>query len=224
MNHETEREGRGAPCRTSRSLFATALLALSLLAFHVGAQTNPRTFAFAGGEPKPLAPGSAAAADTNAAVRAEQIRAACVAGRRCVCGRVLKVLPGGLVVESGYTNLLRKALEGAWLLPGTVLASRAPNLVESPQPDSPCVGTVFITDLPRPRGGGKVKVKPYDYVVLQGYSAGQYTYSSVGGIQRTVRRFSAGLETAIKLNLETSEKSELGKGPDRGRARSADAY
>jgi hypothetical protein len=125
---------------------------------------------------------------------------------------VLKVFPEGLVIESGYTNLLRKALDGAWLLPGTVVASRAPNLVESQQPDSPCVGPVFITDLPRPRGGSKVKVKPYDYVVLRGYPAGHYIYSTVGGIQRTVRRFSAGLETAIKLNIETSEKSELGKG------------
>ncbi len=44
-------------------------------------------------------------------------------------------------------------------------------------------------------------VKPYDYVVLRGYPAGDFTYSSVGDIQRTVRRFSVGLETAVTLRL-----------------------
>jgi len=135
-------------------------------------------------------------------VRAEQIRTECVAGRRMICGRVLKVLPEGLVVESGYTNLLRKEFEGAWLLPGTAVASREPGLVENKQPDSPCAGNVFVTDLPRPRGGTKVKVKPYEYVVLRGYPAGSFTYSSVGSIQHTVRRFSVGLETAVNLRLQ----------------------
>ena len=178
----------------------SALVALFVCICEAQAQTNL---------PAPLA-----ATETNSlvepvpkparsdAVRAEQIRAECVAGRRMICGRVLKVLPDGLVVESGYTNLLRKELHGIWLLPGTVVASREPGLVESQQPDSPCVGTVFLTDLPRPRGGAKVKVKPYEYVVLRGYPAGSYTYGSVGGIQRTVRRFSVGLETAVNLRLQ----------------------
>ena len=147
---------------------------------------------------------------TNQAVQTEQVRATCVAGRRMICGRVLKVLPEGLVVESGYTNLLRKSLEGAWLIPGTAVASRAPNLVESQEPDSPCVGTVFLTDLPRPRGGGKVKVKQYDYVVLRGYPAGSFKYASVGDIERTVRRFSVGLETAVRLTMEVDDKSKAG--------------
>jgi hypothetical protein len=166
---------------------AALLLALFFLPFLAHSQTNsPST--------------------TNDAVRAEQTRTACVSGRRLICGRVLKVFPEGLVVESGYTNLVRKSLEGAWLMPGTVVASRAPNLVETQEPDSPCVGTVFLTDLPRPRGGGKVTVKSYDYVVLRGYPAGTYTYSTVGGIERTVRRFSVGLETAVKLSLHPPKK------------------
>jgi hypothetical protein len=145
---------------------------------------------------------------TNQAVRAEQIRASCLAGRRLICGRVTKVLPEGLVVESGYTNLVRKAFEGAWLIPGTAVASRPPNLVESQEPDSPCVGTVFLTDLPRPRGGGKVKVNQYDYVVLRGYPAGSFTFSSIEGITRSVRRFSVGLETAVKLILQGDLKTK----------------
>src|ERR1039457_4773239 len=40
----------------------------------------------------------------------EQVRAACLQGRRSICGRILRVLPDGLIVESGYTNLLREPL------------------------------------------------------------------------------------------------------------------
>jgi len=176
---------------SSNALHAIAVLAVIFGHGVVQAQTNATTNS---------------ASSTNEAVRTEQIRAACVSGRRLICGRVLKVSLDGIVVESGYTNLVRKAFEGAWLIPGTAVASRATNLVESQEPDSFCVGTVFLTDLPRPRGGGKVAVKPYDYVVLRGYPAGTYTYSTVGGIERTVRRFSVGLETAIRLSLQGPKK------------------
>jgi hypothetical protein len=111
-----------------------------------------------------------------------------------------------VLVESGYPSLLRDALHGAWHLPGTVVASRPSNLVESREPDSICVGVVFLTDLPKLRGGKSEHIEPYDYVVLHSYPAGQYTYTSVGSIEHTVRRFSGGLETAVKLILE-AEKS-----------------
>lgn len=137
---------------------------------------------------------------TNA-VRAEAIRTACIEGRRCVCGRVLKVFPTGVLVESGYPTLLRDALHGAWHLPRTVVARRAPNLVERNEPDAICVGTVFLTDLPKPRGQKKEHIEPYDYVVLHSYPAGFYTYSSVGNIRHMVRCFSGGLETAVNLTL-----------------------
>src|SRR5437868_52252 len=42
--------------------------------------------------------------------RSEQIRSECIAGRRHICGRVLQIVPDGLVVDSGYTNLLRPEL------------------------------------------------------------------------------------------------------------------
>jgi hypothetical protein len=196
----------------NRSGVGSALLASLLPAFlliavcRAGAQTNPpappsRTCGEKSPSPEP------ATVDASRAVRAEQIRAACVEGRRCVCGRVLKVLPTGLVVESGYPSLLRDDLHGAWLVPGTVTANREPNLVESQQPDSMAVGVVFLTDLPRLRGA---TIKPYDYVVLHSYPAGQYTYTSVGDIQRTVRRLSGGLETAVNLTLQAEEKTNAG--------------
>src|ERR1051325_10420759 len=44
------------------------------------------------------------------AQKAEQMRAVCVNGRRHICGQVVQITPGGLVVDSGYTALLRGEL------------------------------------------------------------------------------------------------------------------
>jgi hypothetical protein len=132
----------------------------------------------------------------------ERIRTECVQGRRIVCGRILKILPDGLVVESGYTNLMRAPLDKSWLVPGTAQANLAPNLVEGKEPGCVCVGKVFLTGFPKSRRAPKPK--PYDYVVIQGYPAGQYTYTSIGTIQRTVRRYSASLPAAIIINRDAA--------------------
>jgi hypothetical protein len=134
------------------------------------------------------------------AERIQQIRAACIESRRSICGKILQVLPEGLVVDSGYTNLLRAPINRSWLVPGTVTASRAAGLVEGMEPDSVCVGLVFLTDIPKSR---RLKPKAYDYVILEGYPTGRYTYTSVGNVQRTVRKFSAVLEKAVDLKLQT---------------------
>lgn len=177
------------------------LIILTLGSPLVEAQTN---FTRTNGEPN--------SSNVLPAVREEQLRAQCLQGRRCVCGRVLKVFPNGVLVESGYPSLLRGSLHGAWHLPGTVVTSRPANLIETQEPDSICVGTVFLTDLPKLRGGKSEHIKPYDYVVLHSYPAGQYTYRSVGNIEHTVRRFSGGLETAVKLILE-DEKTNSPNAP-----------
>lgn len=149
------------------------------------------------------------ASNVPPAVHAEKVRAECLKERRCVSGRVLKVFTNGVLVESGYPSLLRDSLHGAWHLPGTVAASRPANLIETREPDSICVGTVFLTDLPKKRGGKNEHIEPYDYVVLHSYPAGNYTYTSVGNITHTVRRFSGGLETAVKLILEAEKNDTL---------------
>ncbi len=144
--------------------------------------------------------------DTNSgqsiAQRAEQIRAACIEGRRCICGKILQVLPDGLVVDSGYTNLLREPLTRSWFAPGTVSATRAANVVEGLEPNSVCIGPVFLTNLPKSRGA---KPKLYDYVMIEGYPAGQHTYTSVGSVQKTVRAFSASLDSAVNWHLKNSQ-------------------
>ena len=136
-----------------------------------------------------------------AAVRAEQIRKDCIQGRRLICGKVLKILPDGLVVDSGYTDLLRPPLTESWVVPGTVPAHRNPTVLELNDPGTPCIGLAFLTDIPK-----RQKVKPFDYVILMGYPAGQYVYTPAPNVKKTIRKFSAGLETAVKLNLEPGKK------------------
>lgn len=127
---------------------------------------------------------------------AEDIRTACIDGRRYVSGRIMQVVPGGLVVESGYTTLMRPPFNQSWVVRGNVSVKPDPNLVEGKAPDAVCVGYIFLTDLPK-----KPKPKLYDYVIIHGYPCGQYDYVPVPGIKKTIRRFSGGLETAVKLTI-----------------------
>jgi hypothetical protein len=162
-----------------------------------------------------LAAGFWATAETNATGNApglgsqrlatqqlsEQLRGQCIAGRRSISGKILRIFPGGIVVESGYTNLARAALTKSWLIPGTVTATRGENLVETREPGTMCVGTVFLTDLPRG------KPRQYDYVVIAGYPTGEFTYTSVGSVRKTVRRFSANLDKAVRTNLAATQEN-----------------
>ncbi|MBC8097385.1 MAG: hypothetical protein H7Y43_16390 [Akkermansiaceae bacterium] len=136
--------------------------------------------------------------------RAEATRAECLQGRRLICGKILKVFPGGLVVDSGYTDLLRPPINSSWLIPGNVTATRAANMVESNEPEAICVGLVYVTDYPKvPQGAGKLR--QYDYVSLLGYPAGHHTYTSAGTVEKTVRHFCADLQAAVKTKLKAAE-------------------
>jgi len=134
------------------------------------------------------------------AQQVSETRKACIEGRRSICGKILKILPGGLVVDSGFTNLLRAPLNRFWLAPATVSAARAHNVVEGHEPNSICIGLIFLTNLPKTRGA---KPRLNDYVMIEGYPAGQFTYTSVGNVQRTVRKFSANLDAAVNWNLKS---------------------
>jgi len=170
---------------------ANIALAIFAAAFSAAAQTNA---------PASSAANTASAGDRPPAVELrEQLRLQCIAGRRSICGKILRILPDGVLVESGYTNLLRAPLTKSWLVPGSAIASRAQNLVETREPGAMCVGPVFLTDLPRG------KPHQYDYVVIAGYPTGEFAYTSVGTIQKTVRRFSANLDKAVKTNLDAAE-------------------
>jgi hypothetical protein len=128
--------------------------------------------------------------------RSAEIRPACISGRRCVCGKVIKIVPEGLIVDSGYTALLEPPFTGTWLIPSGVLVNRDSKLIERSEPASPCIGTVLLTDFPR-----RPAVKLYDYVLLQAYPAGEYLYIPVPGVEKQIRKFAGGLDTAVKMKL-----------------------
>jgi len=157
-----------------------------LLAFPAAAQTN-----------LPAEPANSLPAQKSSSPieLREELRARCIEGRRSLCGKIVRLFPNGILVESGYTNLLRAPLTKSWLVPGSAVASPAPGLLESKEPGAICVGTVFLTDLPR----GKPHL--YDYVIICGYPTGEFTYTSVGTIKKTVRRFSANVDKAVKTIL-----------------------
>jgi len=121
------------------------------------------------------------------------------------------VLPDGLLVESGYTSLLRTPGNHGWLVSSSISASHPAAMVEGREPESVCAGVVFLTNTPQARGPA-AKPKLYDYVILLGYPAGQHTYTSVGDLKKTVRRFSADLQKAVKLNLAAAEAPAAGSG------------
>ena len=143
--------------------------------------------------------------DAAKAVRAEQLRTWCIQNRRLVAGRVLQVLTNGIVVESGYTNLTRPELDGDWHFPATITAAKPANQAKDQTPGALCVGRIFLTDLPLKRRA-KVKINPYDYVIINAYPAGEFTYLSTEKLPHTARRFACGVETAVQLCLADETK------------------
>jgi len=96
---------------------------------------------------------------------------------------------------------LRPPLTESWVVPGTVPAHRNPAVLELNEPATPGIGLVLLTDLPK-----RPKVKLFDYVILMGYPAGQYVYTPAPGVKKTIRKFAAGLDTAVKLSLQAEKK------------------
>jgi len=142
---------------------------------------------------------------TTVSPNAQAVHEQCVEGRRLICGKIIKILPDGLVVDSGYTNLTQPPLNTSWLIPGRVSAGRPATLIEGRSPGAVCVGPVFLSDLPRGRGP-VLKPQLYDYVVVLGYPAGSRTYASVGGVKKNVRWFAANLTKAVDMKLTTGER------------------
>ena len=145
-----------------------------------------------------LSPAPISLTNENIAVlqHVEELRARCISNRRIICGKIIKILPEGIVVDSGYTNLMRAPLNQSWLIPESAVAERATNFVEGAAPDSICAGQVYLIDLPKPPRGAKMKL--FDYVILEGFPMGKFTYTSVGDVQHTVRQFSAKVTTAVR--------------------------
>jgi hypothetical protein len=132
--------------------------------------------------------------------QSEVIRQACIDGRRCICGKVIQITHHGLVIESGDTALLNPPFNQNWIISGGPVLKRDKTLIEHNEPASPCIGTVFLSDLPQ-----RPKAKLYDYIVLQGYPAGAFEYTPVEGVHKTIRAFAGGLDTAVWLKLAAAK-------------------
>lgn len=188
--------------RISRLLMALAALAAVFFpgALAAPAQTNPRP-------QKPAAAGASFPVQTNDPVAmmhfSETIRGGCINNRRQICGRIIQMFTNGIVVESGYTNLLRDPLTRSWLVKGSAEVDGAKKLLESTEPGAVCVGRIFLTDLPQSRYRS-TKPARYDYVILDAYPTGEYTYTSIGDVHHTVRRFSANLDKAVDANVQAA--------------------
>jgi|SRR5581483_497161 len=142
------------------------------------------------------APAQTNATDASIALRAERLRQQCIDGRREICGRVLQKTSEGLVVDSGYTVLLHPPFNQSWVVRGAASLQSDPTGVETRQSDATAIGLVFLTDFPK-----RPPVKQYDYVVICGYPAGAQDYTPAPGVHKTLRRFAASLDRAVKLNL-----------------------
>jgi hypothetical protein len=150
----------------------------------------------------PAAPAAPAAANAPAPAldRSEQIRNACLDGRRMICGRVLDILTNGVIVDSGYTDLMREPLNRSWVIPGNVAATKNPNALEANVPGTPCIGTVLLNVSDLPKRGAR-PIHQYDYIVLLAFPAGEYEYVPVPPIKKTIRKFTGTLEMAVAMNL-----------------------
>jgi hypothetical protein len=146
-------------------------------------------------------PNSAADHDGFSFEEVQAARVRCIEGRRMICGKIVRLLPDGMVVDSGYTNLMRRALESSWLIPGTVEARREPALVERREPDCPAVGLVYLTETPKSK---RRKPQLNDFVVMEAFPAGMRHYNSVGDVRRTVRHFTGSLPLAVRSALHST--------------------
>ncbi len=142
-------------------------------------------------------------------LRAEQVRAGCIQGRRVVCGKVIQILSEGLVVESGYTSLLNPPFNKSWRISGAASVTRAAHAVELNTPGTPCIGLVLLSNYPK-----RPAVKLYDYVSILAYPAGQYAYTPLPTVKKTIRRFAVSLATAVKLRMDTGETPPPGGRPE----------
>lgn len=173
------------------------VLALSGAVPLVGEPTNSTS---AASTDRPLTPDERAKARSRAEW-AEKIRSECIEARRYVAGRVVDITPTGLVVESGYSVLLTPPFNQSWVVHGNATVQPDAPAPEGNHPDAVCRGQVYLTNTPR-----RPKLKPFDYVVIHAYPAGEETYRPVPGVEKTLRRYSASLENAVKFELERREK------------------
>jgi hypothetical protein len=189
-------------CNLSKIVMRRFSLSLLLAGLAVGRLlgSEPTNAPSGPATPQPLGPAEQAKALARAQL-AEKVRAECIEARRYVAGRVIEITANGLIVESGYSALLQPPFNQSWVVRGNATVAKDLDTPEEKHPDAVCRGLVLLTSTPR-----RPKVKPYDYVVIHAYPAGEDLYRPVPGVEKTIRRYSASLETAVQSEVERREK------------------
>jgi hypothetical protein len=118
---------------------------------------------------------------------------------RTISGRILQKLPGGLLVESGQEEIDQVGHTDVEYDEMRTVTSRTVSVREGNTPGAECLGLVFLEDHPR-----YAQLVDDNVVVILAYPDGQYTYTSVAGGQKTVRRFTADFEKALNYQLTNS--------------------
>jgi len=114
-------------------------------------------------------------------------------------GKILKVLPEESLLTAA-TPIDAVSLNRLSLVPGTAVATRATILSEGNQPDSICIAG-FLTDLPQTPGVNQgLRLRQ-----PRSFSRWPIYYTSVGYLQRTVRKFSTKLVKAVPVETRESE-------------------
>ena len=120
-----------------------------------------------------------------------RLKARLVQGSRRVDGKILQKISDGLLVQSGdHGRALREYRED-------VYGARGGTMTEGNAPGAEALSLVLLQDYPDPN------MVDDGHVDVIAYPIGLYSYDSVGKSQKTVRKFSCNLDTAIRtLALE----------------------
>ena len=132
------------------------------------------------------------------AQRVAEVRWDCIQNRRIICGKILKGAAGWAGRAQRIHQPDAAPVEFFMACARRGDGRSAPQILSRTISRMPFASAwLFLTDLPK-----KPVARAYDYVNLTGFPTGQYTYTSVGDVQRTVRRFSAKLDKAVQWNLD----------------------
>ena len=123
----------------------------------------------------------------------EGLKAIFASKSRTVSGKIIQKIPEGLLVESGQSEIDQVGhTDVEFDRMGNMSTSTTATLQEGDTARSLCLGLVLLEDHPR-----YDQLVDDNVVVILAYPDGQFSYKSVGGGQKTVRKFTADFNRAF---------------------------
>ncbi len=143
---------------------------------------------------------AAARAKTAAAARTQDnatvgpVRFRIAQGSRLISGKVSQNVRSGLLIVSGDDEWKK-------FVDIEIAAGRTPKLENYPNDKQPA-GSVFVGRCLLEGHPQKESIADGDVITVMGYPAGTHSYTSVEQAARTVKKFSASLETVVDRELK----------------------